>query len=151
MKPTAALTKTIDRAGYASEMSYDAWRQMLTKLSPNGLVASYAYDGEGRRTVESNDLGGGTVYTSYFAYDSAGFLVAQTDPLGNPTSFGHDAQGRTIVREDALGDSTYYAYDPNGNKVVDVGPRWQELSMPAVTTYYAYDVMNRLARLKRLR
>jgi len=141
-----SLSESIDREEHVTEYTYDAWGRRSSTTSPNGLVNSAQYDAEGRQTVDSNNLGDGRVYTSYYFYDTVGFLVEQADPRENHSFYGRDGEGRILQQLDAMLNSTYFAYDGNGNKIREVGPRWPELTLAGATTYYFYDSMNRLNR-----
>lgn len=55
------------------------------------------------------------------AFNELGFLVSETNALGNTTSFEYDDEGRRTKSTDALGNATSFDHDENGNitRIVD--------------------------------
>ena len=98
-------------------------------MTANGtLVADYAYDGNGNRTHEREDLGGGAItaydaqdrLTSYagtaYTYSEAGDLETKTD-AGGTTSYAYDALGnlRSVLFPD--GKQLEYVIDGQSRRV----------------------------------
>jgi RHS repeat-associated protein len=67
------------------------------------------------------------------AYDRAGRLVSETDPLGHATSYAYDAEGNRLSVTDANSHVTSYAYDSLGRVTSVTAPD------DGVTTY-TYDL-----------
>ena len=108
--------------------TYDAAGRLDTVAVDGVLVADYAYDANGNRTHEREDLGGppiavydnqdrllsyaGTIYT----YNAAGDLETTTDGSGT-TTYGYDALGnlRSVVFPD--GKKIEYVIDGQNRRV----------------------------------
>ncbi|HEX4476885.1 MAG TPA: toxin TcdB middle/N-terminal domain-containing protein [Polyangiaceae bacterium] len=93
--------RTLGGKVLASAYTYDPNGALLTRSDPEGNVASYDYDGRGRRTaVHDPDLG-----DHAFTFDAAGDVVLRTYPDGVVARFTYDLAGRALT-EDWNGDGT---------------------------------------------
>jgi RHS repeat-associated protein len=84
-------------------------------------------DGEGELTAAVWD----------YAYDAAGNVTSETDPLGNVTSYVYDDLNRPISVTDPNSGETTFTYDAAGNRVSLTDP-------VANTTTWVYDGLNRV-------
>jgi len=99
----------------------------------------FSYDARGRKTEETDVLSETEAYTTQFAYDPAGNLVAETDKAGHTTRYAYDALNRRTRKTDPLGNVTRYAYDDRDNLVALTDANGN-------TTRFAYDRNNRLIK-----
>ena len=138
------ITNTDSEGGELSATSYmyDSAGNLLVEFDALWNATVYEYDDLGRLIKTTlPDADGDPATTDdipvfEYAYDAAGNLLSETDPLGNKTSYTYDALGRLVktTLPDADGDPdttgdipvieyTYYATgqlkseeDPLGNK-----------------------------------
>ncbi|WP_158289964.1 RHS repeat-associated core domain-containing protein [Ramlibacter sp. WS9] len=106
-------------------------------LNVAGVLTSFSYDGQGRKTQETNGLGQKTTYaydtngnetsrtvfksvngatvtfTTTKKYDSEKRVIEETDALGGKRTTTYDAAGKVATQTDAKGQVTTYAYDAN--------------------------------------
>jgi RHS repeat-associated protein len=75
-------------------------------------VRSYAYNTEGRKTSETNEMG---KVTSFADHDANGIPTTITDPDGRTRSETHDSFGRLTSRTSALGHRWQFEYDAFNN------------------------------------
>jgi len=68
-------------------LEYDAENRNTTVKIGNTIVATYSYDGEGRRVSKALTPAGGPATTTYFVYDALGQLAAEYS-TETPTSTG---------------------------------------------------------------
>ena len=117
---------------------------LLTVTDPAGLVTSYQYGTNpalgsfGQVTSMTTAYGTADAATTAYQYDSAGNLVATTDPLNHTTSSAFDDLGRVTSQTDANGGVTSYTYYPDG--------RLETLTDPAGnTTTWTYNGLGETA------
>jgi RHS repeat-associated protein len=135
---TGLLTSVTDAAGGVTTYTYDPNSfRMLTITDPRGITyLANEYDGDGR--VSRQTLAdGGTWSFAYTAkgsritetvvtdprgnarrdrFNAAGYLVSQTDALGQTTTFTRQAGTNLLLTTtDPLGRVTSYTYDVNAN------------------------------------
>jgi RHS repeat-associated protein len=144
---------TTDQNG--NTLVYDAWNQLVAVKSGSTTLASYSYDGLGRRITETE---GGTTTDVYF--NSAwqvieervgGSTTAQYvwSPVGTDMLVERDrGSERLYVQQDANGDVTAlvntsggvverYVYNPYG-AVIYLSASWSTLSSSAYAWRYVY-------------
>jgi RHS repeat-associated protein len=144
-----------------TEFGYDELDRLTATTrhhSPDNVVESRFYDGEGNLT-KSTDAAG---YETAFDYDSLNQLQTITHPDASTESFTYDGQGNRLTHThapiaddrtytytphgeietvtDALGHASSYTYDDAGN------PRTATDPMGRVTTS-TYDLANRLRKI----
>jgi YD repeat-containing protein len=184
-------TSMKDASGNRTLYYYDNDNKLVYTIEPNGAVTTRLYDAFDRLTGLRMGLGviaastvsgmtGGTVTTSVtntvtavqasidsieaFAYDKAGRVIDDTNPLGGHTLTNYDALGNVVqitqtdaalaalgtvvntydaagrlLRSNDNGALTYYVYDALGRMVGKVAPN-------GALTEYVYDADNRLLR-----
>jgi len=123
---------------------------LKSSADPNGLIARYRYDGQGR-IVESWESAGGTKKTIRFEHqgDPTQQRRIEVGPSGTRTA-RLDGFGRTTTVTSTLGDkrnvrsgSRYW-----GDFVVEVDqPRFADAQV-SVTTRFAYDALGALAKVR---
>ena len=152
--------------------SYDANGNVVSTTNALNLSTDTVYDNLNRKieTIQPDPATGQTLANdancpkTYAAYDAADNMVATIDPNGNVTSCVYNVQGRQTETIDALGDVTTTVYDAVGNAIWVTSPAPSgggqgraDLPSPSgggaggeggtgssvVTTFYAYDSMNR--------
>lgn len=91
------------------------WRQPATVTSPEGIVTTLTYDGNGNQTTRTY----GTFKDS--VHYSGSYLVdAAVDPMGHVSQFGHDSYGNLQWQEDPLDHRTRYLRDYLGRDTLVV-------------------------------
>jgi RHS repeat-associated protein len=142
-----------------TQYGYDQVGNRLTQTDANAHTTSYNYDQRGRRTQRALPLGQSESYT----YDAAGNLLTHTDFNSKTTTYSYDAANRLLSKTpdpsfnapavtytyfttgrrqtmtDASGTTNYVQYDNRG--------RLTQLSKPAGSLSYAYDLAGNLTRL----
>lgn len=123
---------------------YDASGNLVSSTDPRGNVtganaaaytSTYGYDSSGQLGSVKDPDGNITGYT----YDTMGFPLTVTDPLGHVTSYAYDSDERVSRVTAPGGGLTKYAYDLAGNLVSRTDP-------DSNTWSYAYDGDNRLMK-----
>lgn len=138
------LRRMTDARGFATEMSYDARGNMLSRTgpAPSSITETFSYDSADRLLAQTNGRGHTTTYSydaagnmasvqlpdgqrTEYSYDTSGNgdLVAVTDPRGKIAQFGYDAAGNRIRVTTPTGDITTFTYDGSGRLVSVVDPR----------------------------
>ena len=150
-----------DAIGGVTTWTYDPAGRMVSMVEARGNTAggtpsdytwSYAYDGQGRRTSQTDPTGRVTTWT----YDPLGRVTSTTDPAGTTTmtfdpngntlsstrtgigtsTATFDSLNRAVTSTDTRGKTTTLAYDPNGNRLSETTP------LGFVTTH-TFDADNR--------
>ncbi|WP_334075560.1 RHS repeat-associated core domain-containing protein [Paenibacillus sp. A14] len=131
-------TVTFSPEGKALEyVSYDAVgrvNKMVDGLryKDNSISASpgteMEYDGLGRKTKETDALGGSAVYN----YDILDHVIQITDKRGLITRYSYNADGTVSKMTNADGGVVKYAYDLLGRKISEINPL-------GVQTQYTYN------------
>ncbi|MFF2658413.1 LamG-like jellyroll fold domain-containing protein [Kitasatospora sp. NPDC058032] len=170
-----------DPAGLTTRTTYDALGRPQKTTHPDGTAATTAYDALGNAVSSSRfDAAGtviGTTYTSYDlqsaptgstdnvtdpadivahtttrAYDPAGNLIRQTEPVGPQstitTTFGYDAAGHRTRFTNGKGFATYYTYNSLGLPESTVEPATTAAPATADGTFTtSYDAAGRATTL----
>lgn len=136
-----------DALGAYSEYSYDRLGNVTKSVAKNSSGAIL------RETIaEWNSIGlplstatmsGSVALATTYAYDAAGQIIRQTDPLGHTQTYSYDSLGRLMSEIDALGNTISYAYDVRSLLVSRTVSGSGGLS---VATHMAYDGDGRLVR-----
>jgi RHS repeat-associated protein len=105
-----------DALGRVTHLYYDALGRLVKQVvnengaAPANVTTQFGCDTLGNTTVITDANGGITRK----AYNSAGWLIQQTDPTTRTVSFNYDALGRVITQTDPLSHKTQTHYDPLG-------------------------------------
>ncbi|NRR29071.1 RHS repeat protein [Oxalobacteraceae bacterium] len=164
------LAYTVDPSGAVLTRTYNAFGQ-LSKLRMNtALIAAATLATLKGGIVDSTITGAAAPVAAdgveAFAYDKAGQLIDDTNPLGGHTLYNYDAFGKVVqvVQTDAAaqqlgitnntydadgrllrssqnGAATYYVYDAFGRVTGTVAPN-------GALTEYCYNAANQLTRTK---
>lgn len=135
------LLRQLDRAGYATSISYDASGRIDHVTNEAGRQLNYTYDANGRIATITDPLNREVAYhysasgdlidvvdtageTSHYTHDAKHRIVTMTDPLDHQTTNTYDDSGRVLTQTDAAGAFTRFAYgtasvtvtDPRGHK-----------------------------------
>jgi RHS repeat-associated protein len=108
-------------------------------VSNTGLGITNAYDGLGRLSSTTNNMGFTPLALGYL-YDAAGNPIRITHPDGNYWSYDYDGLDRVIaIRENGAAQVVALGYDDLGRRVSS--------ARGAVVTTYGYDPASRLSSL----
>jgi RHS repeat-associated protein len=117
---TGNETVAIDELGVRTTRSYDAAGNLLSEVRvrsaesvPESVTTRYAYDAR-RQPIQIIDPEGGV---EVIAYSPTGQRVATTDPMGRQTSFAYDATDRLVATVFPDGSREQYEYDEAGRRV----------------------------------
>jgi RHS repeat-associated protein len=109
------LASVTDPAGFVTRYTYDPLGRILTITDGRGItfLTNEYYDDGGRvrRQIQANGVW-------QFAYTVAGGAVSKTavtDPLGHTTAYRFNGQGYLIEQTDALGQTTMFTRDSSTN------------------------------------
>ncbi len=137
--------------GFATRhYAYDAAGRLVQMTDRDGRVTTYDYDALGRLLAE-NWLDGSeqVVYTISYTYDAVGDLLTASDDAAT-YEYDYDALGRLTGETQTIAGLTpvvefAYQYDAAGNRLQSVA---MLDSVADAVTNYAYDALNRLARIE---
>jgi len=114
-----------DFDGSVTSFTYDAQNRMLTRTAPGGVLVTYTYTGDGKRSTVTDARG-----TTSYSYDLDGKLTGITQPVTGNIGYGYDDFGRLGEVTTANG-SVAYTYD--------VLNRLASVATAAGTTSFGYD------------
>jgi RHS repeat-associated protein len=122
---TGYLESVTDALGNKTTYTYDAAGRVETRVDPKGNCAG---------CTPAN-------FTWSYAYNPAGQLLSETDPLGHATETNvYDDAGRLMSTADANGHTTSYMYDDANRVRTETAPvPGGGSSLPAPVTSYTYD------------
>lgn len=140
--PDDRLKSVTDSSG-TTTYTYDFQSGNLkTKLLPNGVKTSYAYDNDGRLTDVIHTNANGTLISSYhYTLNANGNRIQvdeQTTQGTKATSYEYDELNRLVRVSYPDGRVVSYEYDAAGNRT--------KMITPEGTIEYEYDADNRLLR-----
>ena len=122
---------------------YDANNNLTTKITDNGITATYVYDKANRVKSLSNKKGTDVVSSYAYTYFNNGFISSETDNTGASSHYTYNTAGNLVGEVSKLNgvvkQSKRYIYDKAGNrdKVTATGEN-------PYTQHYFYDNNNRL-------
>ncbi|MEV5605715.1 FG-GAP-like repeat-containing protein [Streptomyces sp. NPDC052299] len=121
------LKSVKDRTGKIVRYEYDAASNLISETSPLGFKTTYSYDDSGRQiglVDPRGNIAGADPdeYTWRTAYDAAGNITSQSDPLGNKVDAVYDQLNNMVERTDPRGKKTSYEYDSLGRLKKIVAP-----------------------------
>jgi RHS repeat-associated protein len=127
--------------GTAVNYTYDPAERLVSTRDENDTSpsATYRYDPAGRiANVQQawSGAAGGTIATSY-EYDTAGNVVAVTDPNGNRTAYVYDDFGELVEQTSPVTGTARYAFDEAGNLLSSTDGN-------NATTVRSYDSLSRV-------
>jgi RHS repeat-associated protein len=151
---TGRLNKETKGNGTYTVYSYDSSGQIMSMVNyaVGGSTTSrfnYTYDSRGNRTLMTTLQG-----TTYYAYDAISQLTSFRYPDNRLETFVYDSAGNRLSVTDSGTTTNYitnnmnqyaqvgaasYTYDADGNMV--------RKTVGAQTTFYEYDIENRLVRV----
>jgi RHS repeat-associated protein len=98
----------------ASQFSYDANGDLISKTDALGRTTSYTYNSLGQKITMTEPIPSGSnaaAATTNYTYDTLGNLIQTQAPLGRTTSSVYDSNGNKLSDTDARGYTTNYHYD----------------------------------------
>jgi YD repeat-containing protein len=96
---------------------------------------TYGYDGAGElQSVTEQPSGGGPSAVTTYTYDALDRMVSEADPGGRTVTYTYDAANRLTHETDSLGRTTTVVYDAVGN-TIDIT---SQASGPVTTSTYDY-------------
>jgi RHS repeat-associated protein len=132
----AFVESTIDRAGYITQLDYDAAGRLVSEISAQGGVTTREYDALGR-TVKLIDPDGKVSLTRYNLLDKPLGVTHPDHVEGTQPrieTFNYDTRGLLLSTQGAGGYPITYTYDQVGNRITSTtyfGPS----AIPQVTTW----------------
>lgn len=136
---------TIYGVTYTTSWSYDAAGRLLGMSYPNGLVLSYGYDGYGRLSAISSNLGAaGTIANSFLYQPASERVYAWRFGNGLSRLVTLDSDGRVSNLSSAGAHSLSYAYY-NTNTVQSIS----DAVYTSLTASFNYDQNDRLTSVSR--
>jgi RHS repeat-associated protein len=139
------LKRTVDRAGVATDFTYDPTFSMVTSVVRNATGTTqerttFSYDGAGNLTDVTDAASNRTT----MAYYSRGELKARTLPKGNvalpdgnyTTTYTYNGAGQVLTEQTGLPSTVTNTYDTRGNVSTTT-------DATNVTTTYTYDLLGR--------
>ena len=109
------LTSITDPSGRIVSFTYNANNTISTIADPSGNTHTLTYTGQNLTRVSSQISGVGTANWSY-TYDTNGFMLTKTDPLGNLTSYAYDGNHRVSQVTDPLNRNRTFSYNPGSSQ-----------------------------------
>jgi RHS repeat-associated protein len=143
---TVAHGRTLRGQELWARYTHDAAGNLSSRTDVEGHVATYGYDGRGRRTaVHDPDLGNHT-----FVFDPTGNMVALTRPDGVTSRFTFDLGGRPLT-EDWNGDgqpevTKTWDRSPDGHAEPLYGGKLTRVAEPSGSIDHEYDARGRVTR-----
>jgi len=129
-----------------AKFTYNSYGQPLTVTDPNSNVTKYEYYPD-TGYLKKLTRGFTSLYesTAEFTYDTAGNVATIKDPRGNLTTFEHDSHNNLTktIASSPFSYITNYKYDAN-DLLSQVDKQTDDPSNPWQTTYYTYDILDRL-------
>lgn len=159
--PTFSIPTDVNVAGVATHFDYDAAGNMVRKTVTAGTLVRVwqrSYNANGQLLQQTGPKG----ETRSYRYDGLGRLSGITDELGKTLAIGsHDADGRITSVTDANGVVTTYRYDARGRLLSrtrgseTTGMTWYAYGRLASVTYpsgtsrsFGYDSAHRLVQVQ---
>lgn len=124
----ARTTRITDALGRTTSYEYDARKDIIATIDPNGVRSETPFDTNGNPRGATDPLGRKTIYS----FDRRGNLIEMVNAAGARTTIEYNALDLPIKLTDALKHAWRRDYDPRGNLAVVVDPLEQ-------TTRYDYD------------
>lgn len=110
----------LDIAGERTDYAYDGQGRKTQETNALGHKTSYAYDASGNetsRTVTKSVNGVTVTFTTTRKYDAENRLIEETDALGGKRAMTYNAAGKIATQTDSLGRKTSYSYDANARLI----------------------------------
>jgi YD repeat-containing protein len=131
--------------------TYDMNGNLITMMTPDGVITSYDYDVLGRQIKTSqpgkDEFGNDVVIETVTLYDWRGNVIARTDALGRTTEYVYNKRGFLEKMIDPMQGVTSWYYDLGGRKIAEVSPANYDENKPLQQmerTEYVYDSMDRI-------
>jgi RHS repeat-associated protein len=121
--------------GHVTRFEYDNADRRTGVVDANGNRTSYKYDATGQVLSVTDPNGNSTKYQ----YDKLGNRITITNPSGDSVRSKWNAVGLEISRTLASGEVFAFDYDPNRNKIAEVGPSGK--------TTFAYNAGRQLSKV----
>jgi RHS repeat-associated protein len=159
--------RSIDQAGNATVMTYDAGGNQLSVRDANNVGADMLYDALGRNTQRTDtaaavtkteyDKSGNAIKQTdaknkhtFISFDSRNRRKSTTDRINAATNFAYTALGQLASLTDAQNQTTSYTYDSRGSKLTETYPDHTPSTSPGQTGYgivtFTYDNAGRVLR-----
>ena len=142
----AQQTNTISGTAYITAWGYDAQGQVTSLAYPSGLELGYGYDGYGRLSAVTSNVGGvwASVADSFLYQPGSEMLYAWRAGNGRPSGVTHDTDGRTTRLTTGGHRDLSLAWNAN-----DTVQQAINAIFPLQSTSYGYDASQRLTNVLR--
>ncbi|MDD4910184.1 MAG: DUF4329 domain-containing protein [Candidatus Omnitrophica bacterium] len=129
--------------------TYNTFGQLTSVTDSNNNVTTYEYNPDTGYLIKTTAAQGALNIATQFTYDTAGNLKTTTDPRGNTTTFEYDSHNNLIkaISSPPFNYETIYKYDENDN-LIELRRQTGETDNPWQTTYYTYDLLDRIETVK---
>ncbi len=144
-----------------TEITYNAFGQVLSVTDPNGNVLRKTYDPtSGYLVSETSGFGTPQAATAQYTYDVFGNVLTITDPNQRTATLHYDERDRVVRVVSPLGFTAHYRFDLAGNLLqVDNAAKVNAPSQPPAlgaidttdaweSTGYAYDSRGRVTAVR---
>src|SRR6266508_4576733 len=109
------LTNLADSANLSFNYNYDVANRLTSRTAPNGVTASFVYDGLDHLTGLTHAAGATTLIANQYTYNDAGNIASWANGSGNH-AYTYDAVDRLASATNSGQPNESYGYDAVGNR-----------------------------------
>jgi YD repeat-containing protein len=109
------LTQITDSANASVGYAYDATNKLTSRTLPNGVTATYQYDGLDRLTRLTDATGTATIADAQYQHNTASQITQIAEPA-QTRNFAYDSADRLTSVTNPTQTLESYSYDGAGNR-----------------------------------